>query len=468
MSEQNHAKRVRLTGFAMLLVMMAALVIAEVNRARGIKLFESYMTLLPFMFLGMSLLRPVRRTQDCWIGLVWIGWLVASRVLLGDPYFVRSGYEWFVLDCAACLFALPFAWQMEDGEKRSGLYLTACFLFVIISLGAWISLICGVQGKMISIPHLGGSFGFNLEGPFYRLVMCAHPNISAALIGLAIMLGIWLLTEGKVRRWMMIPMLVMLAGMYTAFALTMSRTNMIQMALFAAMLLVLLLLRRMPRHAKARWVKIACIFVAGVVVLVVVFQSSYWIVDGVNGLKKALVSSQEKIEKNTTDVTQAAPEAKEQQVDEAASYVEARPLGDDLATMTGRSDIYRKTIENLMQNPKALLLGGTNGSGLVPEGFSHTHNVYLQVIVRMGIPGLLLALWFSIRAVWASGRIVICNLKKASVSDIVLVCTILVMLVGTIPETYLFYNGETKIYNVVFFLLYGYLMEADRRLRKAE
>lgn len=458
MREMNNEKRIRLLGFAMLLAMLTALLIAEVNRARGIKLFESYMVLIPFMFLGMSLMRPSRRSHDYWLGVIWIGWLVLSRVLLGDIYFRRSGYEWFSLDCAAYLFALPFAWQMEDGQKKRGLYMVSVLLFVVIGLAAWLALICGIGGENASIPHVGGNFGFDDAGNgTYRLTISGHPNISAALIGLAIMLGIWLMCASKYRRWLLLPVLVLFAGLYSAFALTMSRTNMIQLALFAGMLLVLFLLRRIPAQTKGRWLKIAGSILAGAVAAVLVFQSSYWIVDGFNAIKRTVISAQ---------AEEQMAEASDDE-EQRTGYIGSRPIGTDLATMTGRSDIYRETIRNLLQNPKALMLGSTSPAELVMEGHPHAHNAYLQIVVCMGIPGLLMALWFSLRAVWASCRMVFCHLKKASMADLVLVCAILTMLVGTIPETYLFYNGEAKLYNVAFFLLYGYLIETERRLRAA-
>ena len=462
MSMRNDAKRIRLLGFAMLAAMTAALLMAEINRARGIKLFESYMLLIPFVFLGMALVRPARRSHDYWVGLVWIGWFVLSRILLGDVYFRRSGYEWFSLDCAAYLFALPFAWQMEDGQKKRGLYIVSVLVFVAVGLAAWLALICGIGGQNMSIPHLGGNFGFAEMGKdSYRLTISGHPNITAALMGLAIMLGVWLLCASRYRRWLFAPMLALFVGLYSAFALTMSRTNMIQIALFAAMLIVLLLLRRISAQTKGRWLKIAGSVLIGAAVFAFVFQSSYWIVNGFNAIKQTVLSAQ------AEEIAAQQEETEASEAGERTGYIIQRPLGSDLATMTGRSDIYRETIQNLLQNPKVLVLGNTNPSESIAEGFPHAHNAYLQITACLGIPGLLMALWFSARAVWVSGRVVFSRLKTASVADLALVCIILIMLVGTIPEIYLFYNGEAKLYNVVFFLLYGYLIETERRLRAA-
>lgn len=462
MSDRNHAKQVRLLGFAMLVVMLAALLIAALNWARGTKLFQSYMVLIPFMFLGISLVRQDRRSHDYWLGVLWIVWLVASRVLLGDMYFHRSGYEWFSLDCAACLFALPFAWQLEDGQKKHGLYIVSVVLFVVIGLGAWLALFCGISGENMSIPRLGGNFGFEAAGDgTYRLSISVHPNISAALSGLAIMLGVWLLCVSKFRRWLFVPMLVGFAGLYSAFALSMSRTSMIQISLFAAMLLMLLLLRRISAQTKGRWMKIAGSVLLGAAVFVFVFQSSYWIVDGYNAIKRA-----EMVEQIVEEPAQVE-EAKESEEKERTGYIGQRPITADLATMTGRSDIYRQTVRNLLQSPKVLALGNTIPSASMPEDYAHAHNAYLQVAASTGIPGLLMALWFSVRVVWASSRVAICRLKMASAADLVLVCAILAMLVGTIPEVYLFNSVGTSLYNVVFFLLYGYLIETERQLRTA-
>lgn len=152
-----------------------------------------------------------------------------------------------------------------------------------------------------------------------------------------------------------------------------------------------------------------------------------------------------------------------------AESIIGRPLLADLLTLTDRTAIYRKLLELIIQNP-SILLTGTAASELgevvyhTTGGFYHAHNAYLQILLLMGVPGLMAALWFTFRAVRAGWMVLITCYNRTTLAQKWLAMSILTMLMSTVTEPYLF-AAHLPAYHFVFFLLLGYLLELEHRLR---
>ena len=126
---------------------------------------------------------------------------------------------------------------------------------------------------------------------------------------------------------------------------------------------------------------------------------------------------------------------------------------DDLFTMTGRTNIFGWIFDMIANEPRILLYGATSEqlSAALTWAF-HTHNAYLQCLVMCGIPGVLMAVWFSLRALWAAWRVLP---GKYALADKMMAIIPLAMLPNAISEICLFADGMT-LYNTVFFFCLGY------------
>ena len=254
------------------------------------------------------------------------------------------------------------------------------------------------------------------------------------------LLGGWLLADRfSVRRaaLFLLPFL----GLYTAVAFTGSRTVMLQFSFWMAGITVML----MMKSRLAAWKKVLACALAGAAVFAAVFWGFGMLAAAAQNLEGLL------------------PKAAAEEI-----RVMRRPIAEDLLTMTGRTEIYRAVFSLIGDQPKILLTGQLH-SQMVQNlqhyhQAPHAHNSYLQILLNLGIPGLLTALWFTARTIWAAFRVFFTYANRAAAREKLVALTAVTMLISAIPEVFLFSEYVT-LYNFTFFLLFGYLIAVEKRLR---
>ena len=139
---------------------------------------------------------------------------------------------------------------------------------------------------------------------------------------------------------------------------------------------------------------------------------------------------------------------------------EQRSLMEDLWSFNGRTQIWEATLK-AVRNSKPLMLFGTEYSGTMISIYHwfeviHAHNSWLETLMRMGIPGLVMALVFTVLAVWSAAKLL---LSPGTVlwKKIVAMLAMCVMATGFL-EPYLFItNVYYHVADFLFFFLTGYL-----------
>ena len=135
-------------------------------------------------------------------------------------------------------------------------------------------------------------------------------------------------------------------------------------------------------------------------------------------------------------------------------------LANDMASLNGRTYIWSAAVQALRDN-KTITWWGTEYSGTVisvyaPRNVEHSHNSWMEVLMRTGIPGLLIALVFTVISA-ASGAKLILSPRTELWKKMVAMMTMCVMVAGFL-EPYLF--GPRTFYHVIdviFFFCTGYL-----------
>ena len=138
----------------------------------------------------------------------------------------------------------------------------------------------------------------------------------------------------------------------------------------------------------------------------------------------------------------------------------------DLPTLNNRTAIWLGALNKIQNDPWILLRGAEDTK--IDLGYvvaSHTHNAWVETLLRLGVPGLLLSLIFSWRAGWASLMMLVhteTGLWKKNIAMLVLG-----MMATSMLEPFLFVtNAGTNFFDYFFFLSLGYLTLWNRELKK--
>lgn len=421
-------------GLVVILILALGVLAPMLHLEHGTLAMNHLIAPVLFAFWGFWVLTGCygRKNLYAWLGIAMIGWFYVSRVILGEPLLDES-YSRLCGLCAAYLLALPFAGVMRDHVRKRGLLAVAvCYVAVMGVLG-WLSIYAAFIGEIVTLPYLDT----HIHISYGRLWMNTHPNTSACMLLIAFMLGVWLITRVRSR---VVHGLILaaLAGMYLGIALTVSRTSMIQLACFVGGIIALGVLHL---SIKTKWKRIALAVPAAAVCAVLVFLSFSLAVDGINSMH-ALA--------------------------ESPKLIMERGFLDNLPTLTGRTGVYERAIQMLTTQPRLLLFGVLDSEWMevIRPGIEdvHAHNSFLQTVLNYGLPALLLALALVFCALRSSLKLILND--KAAFSDQLLAGTLLVLLIGTITEPYLFTDNLT-ICNFAFMLVLGYVIETERHTGKS-
>ena len=150
---------------------------------------------------------------------------------------------------------------------------------------------------------------------------------------------------------------------------------------------------------------------------------------------------------------------------------EQRSLSEDLRSLNGRTQIWEAALK-AVRNSKPIMLWGTEYSGTMISIYHwfdvvHAHNAWMETLMRMGIPGLLMALVFTVLSVFSAAKLLLSS-QTVLWKKIVAMLAMCVMATGFL-EPYLFItNVYYHVTDFVFFFLTGYLDFWSNRKEKTK
>ena len=130
----------------------------------------------------------------------------------------------------------------------------------------------------------------------------------------------------------------------------------------------------------------------------------------------------------------------------------------DLKTFNGRTPIWKSVAKAFQETPGAHLLGFSDPRALEawPSYAVHTHNAWVETWVRLGTPGLVLALLFTVLAVWRILNVLFGKNMDMGKKSIALVMLSLLG-IGMLEPALFFAYRSYYFTNVLFFLAFGYM-----------
>lgn len=352
---------------------------------------------------------------------------------------------------AAYLLAFPFAACMEDGDRQKGLKAMA-WLYTAGSLAL------SLMGLLLLLAGcLPQGLAERIEWDGARFMAGWHPNITACIlmIGTGFAMGFSFETSNKWGKaaWTGAALL-----QFFMMILTHSRTSVL---ISCAMLGGLVFLRILRGKNGKRIVVglLAAAMTAGMLFVLseVVYDWHY------QQRVQEYLDSQQQTE------PQSSPDAGEQI--RLPSDSGQGTLTGDLKTLNGRTIIWKAAFQAVRYQPM-LKWRGTSYVGLTITNngsfpVDHGHNSWVQVMVRYGVPGLILALVFTWIAL-TRGIVVMFRGNSTMWQRTVALLTLCLMGTGFL-EPYLF--GESTLFhfvNVLFFLCTGYLFAWQKSLKSSQ
>lgn len=146
-------------------------------------------------------------------------------------------------------------------------------------------------------------------------------------------------------------------------------------------------------------------------------------------------------------------------------------LREDMGSFNGRTGIWSAAAKSFLNNPRIQLRGTADVVGAFmregcPFPAAHTHNSWLEMAVGFGIPGLLIALYFTIVAICDTAYLLCtpkCDLSKKCIAMLV----ICLLGIGFLEPVLFVGYVDSQYCNVVFFLCLGYMEQwrKDERLK---
>lgn len=435
----------------------------------GYYLAEELLILPALLFVGWCLAKKPtgEARRDLQLSALAIGWFLIVQIIHeisgmdGHP----MGTVLFVY-----LMAFPFASVTED-RKNLGLTLIGK-LFTVASL------VLVVYTGMLLLDCVPGFMEPYVYWDGARLHVFWHSNMSACffMIGIGFCCAFFTREKNLGKR---IFLGIAVVLQFVAMALTNCRTTLLMTAAFFGGIAFFVI-------SKGGWKRFALGLAAALLIMVTSFTLTSKIYELHNDILLEKITAQVQAEKAAEATAPAETEAASQETEPAQTRVEnyvvdqetgevkiksqnkQKSLGSDMKTLNGRTKIW-KSAYSAMRDNKRILLWGTEYVGTAISVYNsfevvHAHNSWMEMLMKEGLPGLLIALIYT----WIAVRSGLFLLLKGGVSlekKILAMLTLCILVTGFL-EPYLFItNVYYHVMDFAFFFCTGYLKLWQREAR---
>lgn len=408
----------------------------------GYYLTETYLIVPALLFLGCALGGALTKfaKQRLLLAGAAVSWFVLVQII-----HKLSGMDTHPIATVffVYLMAFPFACVADDSgnaglNRIGGMFLAASLVLVGYTV-------------MLLLDLVPSAWADYLYWDGARLHVFWHPNISACFFMIGICFAAAFLVQSR-KMLVKILLAAAIAVQFAAMALTNCRTTLLLIgAIFGGIVFFLIF--------KGGWKRFLLGLLAAAMLLVGSFKFSgkifQWNEDRIAAEIQELVETgdQEKADDYMFYVA-----------DDGSIVVKGNNhqygLTKDMRTLNKRTYIWEAAL-NAVRDSKPIALWGTEYAGTVISAYNqfevvHAHNSWVEALLRMGIPGLLMSLAFTALSVWSAAKLVL-NSSVEMWKKIIAMLTMCIMATGFL-EPYLFItNVYYHVTDFAFFFLTGYL-----------
>ena len=410
----------------------------------GAYIRQQYMIVPCLLFFGSAVSRqltPLAR-KVILLSVAMVAWFVVAQT---QHWLAGMGSRSFGIFIVGYLLALPFASVTEDasgdGLKWIGRFYVAYSLVMVVLAG------------ILLLDVVPAALAAHVKWDGARLSVFAHPNGGGCILMLGVCFSVYFLTraETKGRKW---TWGVLTALQFGGLALTNSRTSiLLSCALIAGTLFFSVW--------DGSWKRFLAGAAAALAVILVLFSLAGTLYDlhSQAQINKLIRQYMEQPEGAFTEQQKLVYGENGEICIAGSDTAKQGELLADAGTLNGRTEIWQAAFSTLEDNPGIRIWGTENYSAEISyrNRFPavNAHNSWIQVTLLLGIPGGLLALLYTLIAVWNLWKVM--WRKQEDISRKVVAMMVICLLAASILEAYLF-DGDTIFTKLLFFLCTGYLM----------
>lgn len=408
----------------------------------GTVLLKEFILVPCMLFLGSALTQRLSSlAQKCLLlSAVMVFWFVTVQM---KHYAMNMGMGSFGVFLVAYLLAFPYASVVEEGRKNTGLNWIGGFYMAY-------ALLMVVLAGLLLLDMVPEALTDSVKWEGARASILSHPNGGGCILMLGIGFSLYFMTRLKNKR--VICVLGVLTVLeFLVLALTNSRTSIfLTCAMFVGTLFFIVW--------KDSWKRFLTGIATAAVVIAVLFSlaGTLYAAHSQSQLEKLLEQEGEYKDNQYVYVDEQTGEY----ILVGSEGTSQGDLSQDMGTLNGRTHIWEAAFTVLEDNPVFKIWG----TEYIAEEISYrnyfpvvnAHNSWIQMLLLLGIPGCILALVYTVIAVWNIW--ILMWRKDEDLSKKVVAMIVICLLVSGILEVYLF-TGDSLFSNFIFFLCTGYLIQ---------
>lgn len=431
-------------------------------RGYGFYFVENYIIVPTMLFIGFAFGQQITSDarRQLLLPIAAICWFFVTQTL---HYAMDMEVRNLGLFTSVYLLAYLFASFTQDGKKQWGLKMAAA-----ACIGA--ALVLALFAGLLALDLLPGFLKPHVYWDGARLQAMWHPNICAIILMIGMSFCLVLFAESKCK-WFKGLFLAGAVLFFLVMALTNSRTSILMASCIIAGFLFFCIWN-------GSWKRFIVGIVIALAVILLLFNTAGSIFQAHNDaliskyMRQAEESSAHTDTATNQDITAEMPSQVyvDSHTGELALVTDAgqRSFSENFRNLNGRTSVWKTCLRALKGNSGVLLLGVDSSEDFVSQamGYSlaHTHNAWLEILVGLGLPGLLLALVFTGMAAW---HIWVTFWGNTHLGQKVIAMLVLVLMGAGILEPYLFFTDIFYHYtDFIFFLCLGYLVHWRSDMQK--
>ena len=388
-------------------------------------------------------------------------WVLITRLVNGNIF--KENDLLFTVGMFICVLALALPFQFERKNRQAVFNIFTGVFFGVITFVSAVGIYAALVQRSIDIRFLGKTLNaavfWHDDGIFRLRIADAHANTGACWAFLGMTLAANRFFAAK-KIWLKTVLAVAAVIDFIAMCLTNCRTMFAAFSICFAIFIFILADRQLVKYNNKK--RVLAFILSLVIISPLAYKSIDWTLKGVNAVSNMICS--EYLSDSETANTENTD-------GDTTLFENSRDVFGEESTLTPRIAIWKTIPDVFKQDPWRLLRGSsaetyteiTNTTLYTTMYFNafHYHNMFLNILMLTGVPGLIIVLAFLCILIRKILLLLFSRKEEASLAEKTLAIPLIGLIgYGATLEVLLF--TETDIRAFAFFFIAGILFAECR------